>query len=110
MPKCYDQHLMEKKCILLIKCCDTSLFDMEHVYITCVSENKDRRHLVIKKGPSAPGRTRFQALRLLYVEHRCITYDHRSTLVKKGPSAFSGLRGPVLLDCWWKSGRMIGGI
>ncbi|KAF9629621.1 hypothetical protein BFW01_g10824 [Lasiodiplodia theobromae] len=82
MPKSYDQHLMEKKCILLIKCCDTSLFDMEHVYITCVSENKDpggpwwelrcinkdRRHIVIKKGPSAPGRTRFQALRPLYEE------------------------------------------
>ncbi|KAK0638406.1 hypothetical protein DIS24_g9857 [Lasiodiplodia hormozganensis] len=90
MPKCYDQHLMEKKCILLIKCCDTSLFDMEHVYITCVSEIKDLG------GP--------------WWELRCITKDRRHLVIKKGPSAFSGLRGAVVLDFGWKSGRMIGGI
>lgn len=72
---------------MLIKCCDTSLFDMEHVYITCVSENND---------PGGP-----------WWELRCITKDRRHLVIKKG---FSGLRGAVVLDCGCKSGRLIGGI
>lgn len=65
-----------------MKLYDTSLFDVEHVYITCVSQNKDSggpwwelrchtqacRNILLKKGPSAPGRTRFEALSLLYEE------------------------------------------
>lgn len=64
-----------------MKLYDTRLFDVEHVFVACVSQNKDpggpwwevRCHtqghnILLKKGPSAPGRTRFEALSLLYEE------------------------------------------
>lgn len=61
---------------------DTSLFNLGYIFTTCVSRNKhpdgpwwelrcityDHRNILIKKGPSAPGRTRFHALKLLYRE------------------------------------------
>lgn len=68
-----------------MKCCDTSLVDAKHVFITCVSQNKD---------PGGP-----------WWEIRCHTANRRNMLLKKGPRAFSGLRRAVRLGWDWKGGR-----